>query len=115
MPALADPFIRYVVALEGDFADDTVRDLQDGWTFNPDRIPGTVALLYRLRQLGACDGALEAYWSALTSYTGERPYAAVELMQVLAHGADYFLPVEDDLSPITVLLSELEDDGDWTS
>lgn len=114
MSAPADPFIRYVLAQHGDLSDDVRRDIKDGWSFNPDRIPGTVALLYRMHQLGAQDVALEAYWSTLAAYIREgRPYDAVEAMQVLFEGAGFALSI--DQTPITLLISELEDEGDWTT
>jgi len=111
MSALADPFIRYVLEQSGKLSDDVRWDIKDGWSFNPARIPGTVALLYRMHQLGAQDFALEEYWSVLAEYIRERPYDAVEAMQVLAESAGHFLSI--DQTPITLLLSELEEDGDW--
>ncbi|MFF7644375.1 hypothetical protein [Streptomyces canus] len=113
MSAPADQFIHYVLAQGGDLSDDIRRDIEDGWSFNPDRIPGTVALLYRMHQLGAQDVALEVYWSTLAEYIRERPYVAVEAMQLLAESAGHALSI--DQTPITLLLSELEDDGDWVS
>lgn len=113
MSALADPFIRYVLAQDGKFADDTYRDIEEGWSFNPARIPGTVALLFRMHKLGAQDTFMEVYWSTLAEYLRERPDDAVEAMQVLAECAGQFLSAKQ--TPITVLLSELENDGDWTS
>jgi hypothetical protein len=115
MSALADPFIRYVLAQDNDLTGDVRRDIEDGWTFNPDRIPGTVALLYRMHQLDAGNDALEAYWSVLAEYIRERPYDAVEAMQILAESAAFAFPVREARSPIVILLSELEDDGDWVS
>ncbi|GGT05392.1 hypothetical protein [Streptomyces cinerochromogenes] len=109
----ADPFIDYVLAQSGKLSDDTRRDLEDGWSFNPARIPGTVALLYRMHQLGADKYVLDMYWSTLGEYIRERPYDAVEAMQVLADGAGHFL--SHDQTPMTLLISDLEESDDWVS
>lgn len=113
MPDLGDPFIDYVIAQGGDLSVDVARDIKDGWGFNPDRIPGTVALLYRMHQLDAGEAALEEYWSVLGEYLRERPYDAVEAMRILADSAAFAFPARQAPSPIAILLSELEEDGDW--
>jgi hypothetical protein len=66
-----------------------------------------------MHQLGAHDVALDVYWSTLGEYIRERPYDAVEAMQMLAESAGHLLSI--DQTPITLLLSELEHDGDWIS
>jgi len=113
---LSDKFICHVLSLGNALGDDTRRDLADGWRFDPSQIPGTVALLYRMRQMNACPSALAQYWSALLEFTRENEYAAEAIMDVMEHGAAHYLPVDRyDIPEAEDAISEFEENGAWES
>ncbi|MFJ8273668.1 hypothetical protein ACIQ8G_25885 [Streptomyces sp. NPDC094154] len=113
---LSDKFICHVLTQNNALGDDTRRDLEDGWRFDPASIPGSVALLYRLRQMNACTSALAQYWSALVEFTRENEYAADDIMRVMEHGAAHYLPMDQyDVPESADLIMEFEDSGAWVS
>ncbi|MFF4578236.1 hypothetical protein ACFY15_07530 [Streptomyces sp. NPDC001373] len=115
MSALSDPFIRYVLELENKFSDDTRRDIADGWDFNPDSIPGPVALVYRMAQLKADWVIMDEFWSVLADYARERPDDVVSAMRELADWNIDYAPIADRQNPVRIRLAQLEADDDWVT